>query len=85
MGSSFPPTSLRTASILCRANMVSDFMQLISRNREWFQDLEFEDLKTYAQFKSSSGKKKEIVKMSARQVLGTWRMNDGDENFTLQQ
>ena len=84
MGSSFPPTTVRTASSLCRANMTSDFIKLISQHHEWFQDLQLEELGTYGQVKRWVGKRKELVKMSVRQVLGTWRRNDGDENFTLQ-
>jgi len=84
IGSSFPPPSVRTASSLCRANMASDFIKLISRHQEWFQDLQLDELRTYGQIKGWAGKRKDIVKMSVREVLGTWRKNDGDENFTLQ-
>lgn len=81
MGGKFPPDA-RATSCLCRSRFVKDFI-FLSRQE---MPLSFYTLPAecdYAGLKQKVGERKAIVKRSAKEALGGWVKNDGDDDFIL--
>lgn len=83
MGSPFPP-SVRGASYLCRATMGQDFLNLIAREAAIRPPLkELFPKCTYGALKEKMAVRAQPVKCAAREALGHWERNEGDDDIIL--